>query len=109
MRDAALEEVRERCLAFPDVEETTSYDHPVFKSGKKAFVAIEQVKGRPSIAVRADPDRVDLLLKDPRFFATPYGRGKWVSVWADEKIDWRLLGDLIAAAYGLATRKPRRR
>ena len=38
---------------------------------------------------------VDLLLRKPHFFVTPYGRGQWVSVWADAKLDWKLMASLV--------------
>lgn len=33
------------------------------------------------------------------FFRTPYGRGIWVSVWADTAVNWDLVDDLIERAY----------
>src|SRR4051812_1531521 len=34
-----------------------------------------------------------------QFFATPYGRGLWVSMWADKAIDWPLVVDLLRRSY----------
>ena len=62
-----------------------AWGHPVFKAGTKTFAAIEPVKGRPSIAFRLEPVDVDLLLSQKAFFETPYGRGLWVSTWADTR------------------------
>ena len=94
-----LERVRRLCLALPEARETEAWGHPVFKAGAKTFAAIEPVKGRPSIAFRLDPVDVDLLLKRAPFFVTPYGRGLWVSAWADTALDWPLVGSLVERSY----------
>jgi len=107
-----LKRVRTRCLALPETTETAAWGHPNFKAGKRTFVAYEIVTGRPSIAFRLPTPDVDRLLArstsarsqlrrdtGPQFFATPYGRGQWVSVWADAKLDWAMVYDLIDRAY----------
>jgi predicted DNA-binding protein (MmcQ/YjbR family) len=97
--DRTLERVRRLCLALPEARETVAWGHPVFKAGPKTFAAIEPVKGRPSIAFRLEPVDVDLLLKRPPFFVTPYGRGLWVSAWADAPLDWPLISSLVERSY----------
>ena len=59
------------------------------------------MKGRPSIAFRLDPADVELLLRRKGFFATPYGRGSWVSVWADGPVNWTLVDRLLERSYRL--------
>jgi predicted DNA-binding protein (MmcQ/YjbR family) len=94
-----LDRVRRLCLALPEARETAAWGHPVFKAGTKTFAAIEPVKGRPSIAFRLEPVDVDLLLTRAPFFVTPYGRGLWVSAWADAPLDWPLIGALVERSY----------
>ena len=94
-----LDRVRRLCLALPEARETVAWGHPVFKAGAKTFAAIEPVKGRPSIAFRLAPLDVDLLLKRAPFFVTPYGRGLWVSAWADAPLDWPLVDSLVERSY----------
>lgn len=96
---AVLRELRTMCLALPDTTERLSWGHPNFRTGKKTFVTFEQVKGRPSIAFRLDAAEV----KGVEFFETPYGRGKWVSVWVDEGFDKRLVRGLVKRSYQAAT------
>ena len=91
--------LRRACLAFPETSETASWDHPNFRAGKKTFAAFEIVQGRPSIAVRVSPDEADGLLRSPAFFSTPYGRGLWVSVWADGTMDWPQVHRLLEKSY----------
>ena len=94
-----LKRLRERCLALPETHETAAWGHPNFKAGKRTFVAYEMVSGRPSIAFRVPKPEVDRLMTRAQFFATPYGRGQWVSVWADGKMDWEMVDDLVDRAY----------
>jgi predicted DNA-binding protein (MmcQ/YjbR family) len=94
-----LTKVRAACLALPETRETSSWGHPNFRAGKRTFATFERVDGRPSIAFRLDPDDVERLLSRKQFFATPYGRGQWVSVWADRSLDWRIVGDLLQRSY----------
>jgi predicted DNA-binding protein (MmcQ/YjbR family) len=92
-------------LTYPEASEAPSWGHPNFKAGKKVFVAFEQIKGRPSIAFRLEPDDVDRLLMRRQFFVTPYGRGQWVSLWADGALDWKAVADLVDRSYRVVALK----
>ena len=105
--ERTLAKLRALCRSLPETNETASFGHPNFKAGKKTFVAFERVKGRASIAFRLEPDDVERLLKRPQCFATPYGRGLWVSVWADGPIDWRAVRSLVERSYRVVTMKPK--
>ena len=94
-----LEKLRAMCLAFPETSESSSWGHPNFRAGKRTFATFERVDARLSIAFRLDRDDVERLLRRRQFFSTPYGRGQWVSVWADNELDWRLVGDLLQRSY----------
>ena len=63
------------------------------------------MKGRASIAFRLDAADVDRLLKRKQFFATPYGRGLWVSLWADGQVDWPAVEDLVERSYRVVALK----
>ena len=102
---ATIDRLRQLCLAYPETSETASWGHPNFKAGKKTFVAFEQVKGRPSIAFRLEPQDVERLLTRRQFFVTPYGRGQWVSLWAEGALDWRAVADLVDRSYRLVAQK----
>jgi len=91
--------LREMCLALPETRETFSWGHPNFRAGKRTFATFEVVKGRPSIAFRLAAADVNRHLRRDSFFATPYGRGQWVSVWADSRLDWDLVADLLQRSY----------
>ena len=103
--ETTLTRLRSICLSLPETTETGSWGHPNFKAGKKTFVAFERVKGRASIAFRLEPDQVERLLQRKQFFATPYGRGQWVSVWADGSVDWDAVQDLVRRSYRVVALK----
>jgi predicted DNA-binding protein (MmcQ/YjbR family) len=91
--------LRELCLALPDTREIGSWGHPNFRVGTKTFCTLEVVKGRPSIALRVPLADVARLKRKPHFFATPYGRGVWISRWLDADVQWRELRALIARSH----------
>jgi predicted DNA-binding protein (MmcQ/YjbR family) len=91
--------VRRLCLAFPETIETASWGHPNFRAGKTIFCALEIVDGRPSIAFRLSPGDVELLLRRRQFFATPYGRGQWASLWMDAAVNWRMVERVLERSY----------
>lgn len=85
---------------MPETSETGSFGHPNFRAGKRTFATYEWIRGRPSLAFRLGADEVDqALLQGDRFFATPYGKGLWASLWADGPIDWKLVESLIERSY----------
>jgi predicted DNA-binding protein (MmcQ/YjbR family) len=96
---AIVRRVRELCLSLPETSETASWGHPNFRAGKRTFATFEIVNARPSIALRLGTIDVNRLVRRPRFFATPYGRGQWVSLWADGNVDWKLVAELIQCSY----------
>jgi predicted DNA-binding protein (MmcQ/YjbR family) len=100
-----IDRLRQLCLAYPETSEAATWGHPNFKAGKKTFVAFEQVKGRPSIAFRLEPQDVVRLLTRRQFFVTPYGRGQWVSLWAEGTLDWKAVADLVDRSYRLVAQK----
>lgn len=103
--EETLKKLRSLCLSLPETSETASWGHPNFRAGKKMFVAFERVNGRASIAFRLDPDEVDRLLGRKDFFVTPYGRGQWVSLWADRRPAWRTVERLVQRSYRVVALK----
>ena len=97
--------LRALALALPETTESVSWGHPNFRAGRKTFAAFELVKGRPSIAFRLERADRDRLLRRKRFFVTPYGRGLWVSMWADATIDWAVVADLLQRSYRVVALK----
>ena len=98
--DELIERFRAICLALPETSEVSSWEHPNFRAGKKTFATIEWFKGRPSFAFRLGAHAVDELQHhDSQTFVTPYGRGQWLSIWIDRRVDWRLVKALVDRSY----------
>lgn len=102
-----LARLRKLCLALPEVTETGAFGHPNFRVGKKIFVAYEPVQGRPSVAFKLGAEQsTACLISDDRFFPTPYGRGHWVSLWADSALNWNEIADLVLRSFrGVALKR----
>jgi predicted DNA-binding protein (MmcQ/YjbR family) len=100
-----LDKLRRLCLSLPEASEKASWGHPNFIAGKRTFVAYEIVDGRPSIAFRVNASDADRFLSRRQFFATPYGRGQWVSLWADGDVDWIQVTDLMHRSYRVVALK----
>ena len=105
MTRPVVHKLRSLCLSFPETSESSSWGHPNFRAGKRTFATCEIVDRRPSIAFRLDPVDVDLLLRRKQFFTTPYGRGEWVSVWADGSVEWRFVAELLQRSYRVVALK----
>jgi predicted DNA-binding protein (MmcQ/YjbR family) len=94
------------CLALPETVETVSWGHPNFRARRKIFCAFEMIKGRPTIAFKLSPAQARKTLRPKQFFATPYGRGGWVSVWVDTEVDWEAIAALVDQSYrGVAIKR----
>jgi len=90
---------RRLCLALPEASEKTAWGHPTFRIADKTFCAFEMIKGRPTIAFRLPPEMCEALVSDARAFATPYGRGSWVSIWVDRAVNWKEMTTLVRTSY----------
>jgi predicted DNA-binding protein (MmcQ/YjbR family) len=99
--------LRALCLAFPETTETSSWGHPNFRAGTRIFSAFEIIKGRPSIAFRLEATDINRLLRTRNFFATPYGQGRWASLWVDGRVDWPLVARLLDRSYRIVANKRR--
>lgn len=96
---AAFGRVREICLAYAGVSEKPSWGHPNFRVANRTFVTLEFRDQRPAVCFYLEPEQVRELLQLPQFFATPYGRGQWVSRFLDGRPPWQLVRKLVDASY----------
>jgi predicted DNA-binding protein (MmcQ/YjbR family) len=103
---ALLARLRKICLRLPEVRETVKWGHPTFEAGKKIFAVLDRYDGKPCIAFRAPPDKVDELLTDERFSEAPYAaRFGWVCLDAEGRLDWDEIERLVLASYRLVALK----
>ena len=107
---AALERVRELCLALPGTVESTSFGHPTWKLQRKAFAVFEKYRGDWSLAVMADPGAQHALIEtDDRFYRTPYsGQYGWVSFKLQGRIPWGRLKGLLHEAHRMGLERARK-
>jgi len=98
--DKMLKRVRSICLALPETKEVEAWGHPTFRAGKKMFAGFGEYEGAISLAWKAGFERQDELLKDPRFYPTPYAaRQGWVSLRLDKNTNWDEVTGLLHDAY----------
>lgn len=104
--DQVVDRFRTLCLGLPETSEVSSWGHPNFRAGKKIFATVEWIKGRPSFAFRLGVTAEhELRRQGSRAFLTPYGRGLWLSIWIDRKVDWRLVNALVDRSYRIVALK----
>ena len=97
----ALEKVRSICLALPEVTEVEAWGHPTFRAAKTMFAGFgEGSSSGPTLGLKVGFDRQEELLKDARFFPTPYAAHQgWVSLTLDAGTDWEEVKGLVCEAY----------
>jgi predicted DNA-binding protein (MmcQ/YjbR family) len=101
--DPFLTRLRQICFQLPEVEEVVTWGHPTFKAGKKTFAVYEEYKGIPSLAVSTGLDAQAALIRDPRFYVTPYiGSKGWTSLRVDGRVRWSEVRALVVGSYRLA-------
>src|SRR5213075_2442313 len=94
--EKALRRLRALCLALPEATEVEAWGHPTFRAGKKMFAAFGGEGNPMSIGLKVGFERQEALLKDERFFPTPYAAHQgWVSLRLDGQTDWEELGRLV--------------
>ncbi len=107
IRPERLVRLRKLCLGLPGTEEKVAWGDPTWRvPGGRMFAGQKgNVEGhRPSLWLAA-PDGAQSFLVggDPeRFFVPPYvGKQGWVGIWMDTpRVDWQMVEELIAQAYG---------
>ena len=96
-----LTRIRSICLTLPEVKEVEAWGHPTFRAPKKMFAAFgnDEAEG-PTLGLKIGFDRQEELLKDPRFYPTPYAAHQgWVSLKLSAKINWSDVEQLLREAY----------
>ena len=98
--DQALKQVRTICLALPEAGEVEAWGHPTFRAGKKMFAGFGEEDGVVSLGLKVGHERQEELLKDGRFFPTPYAAHQgWVSLRIEGTTDWDEARGLVQEAY----------
>jgi hypothetical protein len=102
---AELRQVREICMALPEVTERLSHGAPTWFAGKKTMVMFlddHHGDGRLALWVAAPPGvQRDMVEQEPeRFFVPAYvGPRGWLGVRLDRTPDWDEVADIVEEAY----------
>jgi hypothetical protein len=109
----ALAQVRDFCLALPDVSEKSSHGHPTFFFKKRVFAYFldnHHGDGRLALWVPA-PDGVQAMLVDSNpdhYFVPPYvGHCGWIGVRLDRSAPWSEVSSVLESAHQLLSAKRR--
>jgi hypothetical protein len=101
-----LEQVRELCLALPEVTERLSHGAPTwFVRDKKTFVTYHDDHhgdGRLALWCAAPPGMQDALVAgEPEHYFVPayVGHRGWIGVRLDRGLDWNEIAGAIEDAY----------
>jgi predicted DNA-binding protein (MmcQ/YjbR family) len=98
--DQTLKHVRSICLALPETREVEAWGHPTFRAGKRMFAAFGEGPNGLSIGLNVGFERQEELLKNDRFFPTPYAAHKgWVSLHLSNTTNWEEVRELVHHAY----------
>ncbi len=102
--EAAIERLRQVCLALPEASERVSHGEPAFFVGKQFVAVDDHHHGADRLAFwcPAPPDaQAELIASDPvRFFRPPYvGHRGWIGVRIDLEPDWDEIDEIIRDAY----------
>jgi hypothetical protein len=103
---AAIERLRQSCLALPEVTERLSHGEPAFfAGGSKLFLMLDDHHhGAAHLAFwcAAPPGaQVELIAEDPsRYFRPPYvGHRGWVGMRIDQRPRWAEVDEVVREAY----------
>jgi predicted DNA-binding protein (MmcQ/YjbR family) len=104
---ALLKRIRAICLSLPDAYEGEVRGDPAFLVGRRVFAGFGKViPWGPTIRFRLGMDRRNELLKDARFFPTPYATHLgWVSMKLRSGTKWNDVEALIREAYHRAGKR----
>lgn len=95
-----LKRLRPFCERLPETTEVLSHGHPTFRVHGKTFAIVETHQGIPSLAIIASFELHQALLRDDRFYRTPYvGKHGWVSHKLDGRLDWKLIEELVMHSF----------
>lgn len=96
-----FERIRAIALSLPEAKEVEAWGHATFRAPKKMFAACgTDADGGASLGLKVGFDRQEELLKDARFFPTPYAAHQgWVSLKLQPKMNWTEVTALLTEAY----------
>ena len=104
MSNDPLLQLRDICMALPEVSERLSHGEPTWFAGKRSFVMYANYHHGARLAFwcAAPEGALELLmsLKPDKIFKPPYvGVRGWLGVYLDVPLDWNEIEDIVRDAY----------
>lgn len=111
---AAVDRLREICLALPNTTEVEAWGEPTFRVNGKIFAMHASASthhglGRPAVWILSVNMEQDLVIRarPDRYFKPPYvGPSGWIGAWLDRNPPWNEIEELLRDAW--RRRAPRR-
>jgi len=107
-REAALDRLREICLALPESAERETWGVPTFRVRDKMFATVSFRDERVSVWCKAQDCVQSMLVgaEPERFFVPAYvGHNGWIGVRLDVGVNWDELSDLVEDSYRMTAPK----
>lgn len=100
--EESLKRLRVFLDGLPESAEVEAWGHPTFRAGKKMFAALGSGSYGEGVSIgfNMGHDRQEELLRDERFFPTPYAAHQgWVSLRIDRRTNWDEVRSLFREGY----------
>lgn len=92
--------LRERCLALPEVSETTQFGNPAWRAGKKTFATVHRYSRRLALLFWTGAERQSQLTLDERYTIPAYlGHNGWIALDAEDGVMWDEVEALVQTSY----------
>lgn len=113
MPPSPLTRLRRLCLTLPDAQEVEAWGEPTFRVKNKIFAMYANAHnhhgaGHHAVWLNCTPTNQSLMIRaNPgRFFSPPYvGKGGWIGVRLDGRVNWKELAELVRDAHTLTSTK----
>lgn len=88
------------CTLLPETNPATQFGNPVWKAGKKTFVATHYHSGRLQLQFWVGTEQQTGLTQDPRYRIPAYiGHNGWIELDVEEQADWEEIEQLLLGSY----------
>lgn len=108
--DEIVERVRTLCRSLPETTERVDKWAYAFEIRRRSFCLLVAPEGPdgvpvPLLAMRADPDEREVLIRMGHPFFAPRSGGNRIGVLIDDRTDWDEIGELVTESYRILAPK----
>lgn len=95
-----LDGLRQRCLALPEVTETSQFGNPAWRAGRKTFCTASRYRRRLQLHFWVGAEQQSQLTMDERFSIPAYmGHNGWIALDAEDGVMWPEVESLALNSY----------